>query len=37
MKTETAALAISEIVDETMSNAARVHTVEQGHETSTEL
>ena len=34
MKTETAALAISEIVDETMSNAARVHTVEQGHETS---
>ena len=29
-----AALAISEIVDETMSNAARVHTVEQGHETS---
>ncbi len=34
MKTEIAALAISEIVDETMSNAARVHTVEQGHETS---
>ncbi len=34
IKTETAALAISEIVDETMSNAARVHTVEQGHETS---
>ena len=34
MKSETAALAISEIVDETMSNAARVHTVEQGHETS---
>ncbi len=34
MKTETAALAISEIVDETMSNATRVHTVEQGHETS---
>ena len=34
MKTATAALAISEIVDETMSNAARVHTVEQGHETS---
>ena len=34
MKTETAALAISEIVDETMSNAARVHTVEQGHDTS---
>ena len=34
MKTDTAALAISEIVDETMSNAARVHTVEQGHETS---
>ncbi len=34
MKNETAALAISEIVDETMSNAARVHTVEQGHETS---
>ena len=31
---DTAALAISEIVDETMSNAARVHTVEQGHETS---
>ena len=29
-----AALAISEMVDETMSNAARVHTVEQGHETS---
>ena len=27
-------MAISEIVDETMSNAARVHTVEQGHETS---
>ncbi len=34
MKTSIAALAISEIVDETMSNAARVHTVEQGHETS---
>ena len=34
LKTEIAALAISEIVDETMSNAARVHTVEQGHETS---
>ncbi len=34
IKTETAALAISEIVDETMSNAARVHTVEQGYETS---
>ena len=34
MDNETAALAISEIVDETMSNAARVHTVEQGHETS---
>mgnify|MGYP000035073156 FL=1 len=34
LDTETAALAISEIVDETMSNAARVHTVEQGHETS---
>ena len=34
IKTETAALAISEIVDETMSNAARVHAVEQGHETS---
>ena len=34
IKTETAALAISEIVDETMSNAARVHTVEQGPETS---
>ena len=34
MKTAIAALAISEIVDETMSNAARVHTVEQGHETS---
>ena len=32
--TNIAALAISEIVDETMSNAARVHTVEQGHETS---
>ena len=32
--TDIAALAISEIVDETMSNAARVHTVEQGHETS---
>ncbi|MDB2701285.1 hydantoinase/oxoprolinase family protein, partial [Alphaproteobacteria bacterium] len=32
--TNVAALAISEIVDETMSNAARVHTVEQGHETS---
>ena len=31
---DVAALAISEIVDETMSNAARVHTVEQGHETS---
>ena len=37
MKTETAALAISEIVDETMSNAARVHTVEQGHETSNRI
>ena len=34
MDNDTAALAISEIVDETMSNAARVHTVEQGHETS---
>ena len=34
LDTDTAALAISEIVDETMSNAARVHTVEQGHETS---
>ena len=34
MDNGTAALAISEIVDETMSNAARVHTVEQGHETS---
>ena len=34
LKTEIAALAISEIVDETMSNAARVYTVEQGHETS---
>ena len=34
MDNETAALAISEIVDETMSNATRVHTVEQGHETS---
>ena len=34
LDTETAVLAISEIVDETMSNAARVHTVEQGHETS---
>ena len=34
MDNVTAALAISEIVDETMSNAARVHTVEQGHETS---
>ena len=32
--TNIAALSISEIVDETMSNAARVHTVEQGHETS---
>ncbi|MBL6847717.1 MAG: hydantoinase/oxoprolinase family protein [Alphaproteobacteria bacterium] len=32
--TNIAALAISEIVDETMSNAARIHTVEQGHETS---
>ena len=34
LDTDTAALAVSEIVDETMSNAARVHTVEQGHETS---
>ena len=34
LDTDTAALAISEIVDETMSNATRVHTVEQGHETS---
>ncbi len=34
LDTDTAALAISEIVDETMSNAARVHTVEQGYETS---
>ena len=35
--TNISALAISEIVDETMSNAARVHTVEQGHETSNRI
>ena len=34
IKTELAALAISEMVDETMANAARVHAVEKGHETS---
>jgi len=34
LTTEMAAFAVIEMVDETMANAARVHTVEQGHDVS---